>query len=106
VNRTFISKLVAIKIWQEWKRWAFMPPNVHVWEMFIKPGELKSLLQKNDFDWKEHVGSSPNVSIPRMFGFLRKRAKGEWTYEDLGKNFWLVKSNDMNILYAGYAIKK
>src|SRR6266487_2265553 len=106
LNRTFVSKLVAIKIWQEWKRWAFMPANVHVWEMFIKPGEIKSLLQKNDFDWKEHTGSQPNVSIPKMLGFLRKRAKGEWTYEDLGKNFWLVKSNDMNILYAGYAIKK
>ncbi|TMI96698.1 MAG: 3-demethylubiquinone-9 3-O-methyltransferase [Bacteroidetes bacterium] len=106
LNRTFISKVVAIKIWQEWKRWAFMPPNLHVWEMFIKPGEIKELLQKNGLDWKEHTGSSPNVSIPKMLGFLRKRAKGEWTYADLGQNFWLVKSNDMNILYAGFAIKK
>ncbi len=106
LNRTFISKLVAIKIWQEWKRWAFMPPNIHVWEMFIKPDEIKELLQKNGFDWKEHHGSSPNVSIPKMLGYLRKRAKGEWTFADLGKNFWLVESKDMNILYAGYAIKK
>ena len=106
LNRTFISKLVAIKIWQEWKRWSFMPPNLHVWEMFIKPEEIKKLLQKNGFDWKEHAGSSPNISIPKMLGYLRKRAKGEWTFEDLGKKFWLVKSNDMNILYAGYAIKK
>lgn len=106
VNKTFISKMVAIKIWQEWKRWAFMPPNIHVWEMFIKPGDIKTLLQKSGFEWKEHTGSSPNVSIPKMLGYLRKRAKGEWTYEDLGKNFWLVESKDMNILYAGYAIKK
>ena len=106
LNRTFISKLVAIKIWQEWKRWAFMPPNLHVWEMFIKPEEIKELLQKNGFDWKEHHGSSPNVSIPKMLGYLRKRAKGEWTFADLGKNFWLVESKDMNILYAGYALKK
>ena len=106
LNRTFISKLVAIKIWQEWKRWAFMPPNLHVWEMFIKPDELKTLLQKSGMEWKEHVGSSPNVSIPKMLGYLRKRVKGEWTYTDLGKHFWLVESNDMNILYGGYAIKK
>ena len=106
LNRTFISKLVAIKIWQEWKRWAFMPPNLHVWEMFIKPAEIKELLLKNGFEWKEHKGSSPNVSIPKMLGYLRKRAKGEWTYADLGKKFWLVESKDMNILYAGYAIKK
>jgi len=106
VNKTFISKMVAIKIWQEWKRWAFMPPNIHVWEMFIRPGDIKTLLQKSGFEWKEHTGSSPNVSIPKMLGYLRKKAKGEWTYEDLGKNFWLVESKDMNILYAGYAIKK
>ena len=106
LNRTFISKLVAIKIWQEWKRWAFMPPNLHVWKMFIKPDEIKALLSQNGFEWKEHKGSQPNVSIPKMLGFLRKRVKGEWTYADLGKNFWLVDSNDMNILYAGYAVKK
>jgi 2-polyprenyl-6-hydroxyphenyl methylase / 3-demethylubiquinone-9 3-methyltransferase len=106
LNRTFISKLVAIKIWQEWKRWAFMPPNLHVWKMFIKPNEIKGLLSQNGFEWREHKGSQPNVSIPKMLSFLRKRAKGEWTYADLGKNFWLVESNDMNILYAGYALKK
>jgi 2-polyprenyl-6-hydroxyphenyl methylase/3-demethylubiquinone-9 3-methyltransferase len=106
LNRTFISKLVAIKIWQEWKRWAFMPPNLHVWKMFIKPDELKALLAKSGFDWKDHVGSKPNVSIPKMLSFLRKRAKGEWTFVELGKNFWLEEDNDMNILYGGHAIKK
>jgi 2-polyprenyl-6-hydroxyphenyl methylase / 3-demethylubiquinone-9 3-methyltransferase len=106
LNRTFVSKLVAIKIWQEWKRWAFMPPNLHVWKMFIKPKEIKELLHNNGLDWQEHTGSSPNVSIPTMLRYLRKRAKGEWTFVDLGKKFWLVESRDMNILYAGYAIKK
>jgi len=105
LNRTFISRLVAIKIWQEWKRWAFMPPSLHVWEMFIKPAELKELLTKSGLEWKEHVGSSPNVSIPKMLSYLRKRVKGDWTFEDLGKRFWLIESNDMNILYGGYAVK-
>jgi len=106
LNRTFISKLVAIKIWQEWKRWAFMPPNLHVWKMFIKPDEMKELLSGNGLEWQHHVGSEPNVSIPTMLRYLRKRVKGEWTFEELGKNFWLVESKDMNILYGGYAIKR
>lgn len=105
LNRTFISKLVAIKIWQEWKRWAFMPRHLHVWKMFITPKEIKELLSSNGLEWQEHVGSSPNVSIPKMLGYLRKKARGEWNFADLGKNFWLVESNDMNILYSGYAIK-
>jgi 2-polyprenyl-6-hydroxyphenyl methylase/3-demethylubiquinone-9 3-methyltransferase len=41
-----------------------------------------------------------------MLKYLRKRTKGDWTFVDLGKNFYLVESNDMNILYGGHAIKK
>jgi 2-polyprenyl-6-hydroxyphenyl methylase/3-demethylubiquinone-9 3-methyltransferase len=82
-----------------------MPPNLHVWKMFIKPDELKDLLSRNALKWQDHTGSQPNVSIPKMLGYLRKRAKGEWTFAELGKNFWLVESKDMNILYGGHAIK-
>jgi 2-polyprenyl-6-hydroxyphenyl methylase/3-demethylubiquinone-9 3-methyltransferase len=106
LNRTFISKLVAIKIWQEWKRWAFMPAHLHVWKMFIKPEEIKTLLLENGFDWKEHIGSQPNVPIPKMLNYLRKRVRGQISFEQLGRIFWLVESKDMNILYAGHAIKK
>ena len=106
INRTFISNLVAIKIWQEWKRWAFMPPNLHVWKMFIKPEEMKELLARNGMEWKNHVGSQPNVSIPKMLSYLRKRVKGEWTFVELGQNFRLIESKDMNLLYGGHAVKK
>ena len=75
LNRTFISKLVAIKIWQEWKRWAFMPPNLHVWKMFIKPAEIRELLQQKGLEWKEQTGSEPNVSIPKMRGIPEKKSK-------------------------------
>jgi 2-polyprenyl-6-hydroxyphenyl methylase / 3-demethylubiquinone-9 3-methyltransferase len=106
LNRTIVSKIVAIKIWQEWNRWSFMPENLHVWKMFIKPTEMRNLLLQNKFEWKEHIGSKPNVSIPKMLQYLRKRKTGEWSYVDLGANFWLVEDSDMNILYGGYAIKQ
>jgi len=106
LNRTIISKLVAIKIWQQWNRWSFMPPNLHVWKMFIKPTEMRNLLLDYGFQWKQHIGSKPNVSIPKILQYLRKRKTGEWTYEDLGANFWLVEDHDMNILYGGCAIKR
>jgi hypothetical protein len=61
--------------------------NVH------KTGESKNFCKKG-FEWKEYVGSSPNVSIPKMLGF-EKKLKGEWTYEDLGKHFWLIESKDI-----------
>jgi 2-polyprenyl-6-hydroxyphenyl methylase/3-demethylubiquinone-9 3-methyltransferase len=105
LNRTFMSKLVAIKIWQEWKSTAFMPPRLHEWRMFIRPEELKGLLAYAGFEFKEFRGTSPDVSIPKMINLLRKRAKGEIGYKELGQKFKLVESNDLKILYMGYAVR-
>ncbi|TLD71803.1 3-demethylubiquinone-9 3-O-methyltransferase [Phragmitibacter flavus] len=105
INRTFVSKLVAIKIWQEWKRWAFMPANLHVWEMFIKPAELKAVMEAKGLTVKEFRGSKPSASIPTMLKYLRKRAKGEWTFKQLSEKFLLIEDKDMNILYMGLSVK-
>src|SRR4051794_21182883 len=105
LNRTFISKLVAIKIWQEWKSTAFMPPRLHEWRMFIRPEELRGLLVQAGFEYKEFRGTSPNVSIPKMMSLLRKRAQGKIGYKELGQKFKLVESHDLKILYMGYALK-
>ena len=104
-NRTILSKISAIKILQEWGRWAIMPPNLHVWEMFIKPDEIRSLLRENQFDWKEHRGAKPNISYLNMLRYLRKRATGELTYEEFGKKFLMVESSSIKLMYIGYALK-
>lgn len=106
LNRTFISKLAAISVSQQWRRWAFAPPNLHVWKMFIKPDELKSLLGQNNLEWKEHLGLEPNVSLLKVLHFLRKRAKGLLTYNDVGGKLFMVESRNMNIMYMGYAVKR
>ncbi|HEY5973812.1 MAG TPA: bifunctional 2-polyprenyl-6-hydroxyphenol methylase/3-demethylubiquinol 3-O-methyltransferase UbiG [Geobacteraceae bacterium] len=106
INRTFISNLVAINIAQKWRRWAFMPPNLHVWEMFIKPGEIKSLLLRNNLAWQEHRGTTPNVSYAKILYYLHQRVKGKLTYQELGEKLLLVESKDSQIMYMGYAVKK
>jgi 2-polyprenyl-6-hydroxyphenyl methylase/3-demethylubiquinone-9 3-methyltransferase len=106
INRTFISKLVAIRISQQWKRWAFMPPGLHCWEMFIKPDELIQLLRSNDLEWQGHRGVGIKGPIPKILGYLRKRARGEWGYKDLGERLLLVESFVTGVMYMGYAIKR
>ncbi len=105
LNRTFVSKLVAIKIWQEWKGTAFMPARLHEWKMFIRPEELKELLADTGFEFRELRGTSPNVSVPKMISLLRQRAKGRIGFKELGQRFKLVESDDLKILYMGYAVK-
>jgi 2-polyprenyl-6-hydroxyphenyl methylase / 3-demethylubiquinone-9 3-methyltransferase len=104
-NRTFLSNLVAIKILQDWERWAIMPPHLHEWKMFIKPSEIKLLLAQNNFNWKEHIGIMPNISPLKIWRYLHLRVKGELTYEEFGKKFQIVESSFTNVMYLGYAIK-
>ncbi|MDP4209214.1 MAG: bifunctional 2-polyprenyl-6-hydroxyphenol methylase/3-demethylubiquinol 3-O-methyltransferase UbiG [Bacteroidota bacterium] len=104
-NRTYFSKISIIKILQEWKRWAIMPPNLHVWKMFIKPDEIRFLLRKNQLDWKEHRGIKPDISYLKMLRYLHQRAVGELTYVEFGKKFRMVESKSTQIMYMGYAIK-
>ena len=104
-NRTFFSKISAIKILQEWKRWAIMPPDLHVWEMFIRPEELRSLLKENELIWKEHHGIKPKISYIKMLRYLHKRAIGELTYVEFGKKFQMVESDNTRMMYMGHAVK-
>ena len=105
-NRTFVSWLAVIKVSQEWSRWAFLPPRVHQWRMFIKPRELKALLSAHCLEWREHRGLLPNGSIPGVLSCLRKRAKGEWTYVDLSRRIGLVESRFTAGMYIGHAVKR
>ena len=73
--------------------------------MFIRPEELKGLLVQAGFEFREFLGTSPDVSIPKMISLLRKRAKGAIGYKELGQKFKLVESDDLKILYMGYAVK-
>jgi len=105
-NRTFISKIIAIKVLQEWKRWAIMPPDLHVWEMFIKPDELRSLFEENQMVWKEHLGIKPNISYLKMLRYLHKRAVKKLSYEEFGKKFRMIECRSTQNMYMGYAIKQ
>lgn len=104
-NRNAFSKFAAIKILQDWRRWAVMPPDLHVWEMFIKPHEMKSLLAENNLTWIEHIGFEPDVSYLKMLRLLRKRVNGELTYEEFGKKFSLVECSRTRVMYLGSAVK-
>lgn len=105
LNRTFMSRLVAIRIAQEWKRWAFAPPNLHVWEKFIRPAELNTYFSVNSLREMEQRGLKWNVPTLKLLRCLRDRAKGLLTYEDIGKRLFMEESKNKSIMYMGYAIK-
>jgi hypothetical protein len=64
------------------------------------------MFKENHFDKTEFKGMSPNINPLKMIQLLRKRAKGQITYEQLSELLKLKESNDTTVEYMGYGIKK
>jgi len=105
INRTLRSKLVMIKLFQEWRVTAFMEPNVHDHGMFIRPAELEGALRAAGLDPEGIVGIAPAVAPPRAIALMRARVRGRMTYGELGRALQVRESRDTSGLYAGSAAK-
>ena len=107
VNRTLRSKIVVIKVMQDWPSTAIASvPNGHVWEKFIKPTELVPLLNRHGLDQREMRGISPRGNPIASWLNLRRRAKGQITFSELGRRLGLHESGDLSISYMGYAARR
>jgi 2-polyprenyl-6-hydroxyphenyl methylase / 3-demethylubiquinone-9 3-methyltransferase len=104
INRTVRSKLLVIKIFQEWRPTAFMPPNLHDHAAFITPAELAALLRSSGLEPGSIVGIGPGVT-PRAIDLMRARARGRLTYGEFGRALRMRELRDTSALYAGAAAK-
>jgi 2-polyprenyl-6-hydroxyphenyl methylase/3-demethylubiquinone-9 3-methyltransferase len=59
VNRTRLSRLVMIKLCQDWTRTGWMPPQLHDWAAFITPDELRRAATDAGLTVHEITGMAP-----------------------------------------------
>jgi 2-polyprenyl-6-hydroxyphenyl methylase/3-demethylubiquinone-9 3-methyltransferase len=104
INRTFISRIAVIKLPQDWLKMA--PPNLHVWEMCIKPSELQVLLEAGGLDNQEVVGLRPGGNPLQLLRALRRVKAGQMSYGELGRMTRWSRTKTTAISYMGYAIKR
>jgi 2-polyprenyl-6-hydroxyphenyl methylase / 3-demethylubiquinone-9 3-methyltransferase len=101
INRTLRSRLVMIKLMQEWDATRCMEPNLHDRSMLIKPAELRSDLESAGMRPSEDiVGIAPAAKPPALVKALRARRKGAIDFAELGRRVAMRESRD-----AGYALK-
>ena len=105
INRTRRSRLVIIKLLQEWDATRCMEPGVHDWEMFIKPRELEDILRRHGLEPDDMVGLAPAATPIALLRDLRRRRRGEITYAELGRRMKVRESRRVWGSYAGYALK-
>lgn len=105
VNRTWLSWLFLIKIAQDWPRWAFMQPNQHRFDRFIKPAELIRKLAQRNLINQETRGMVADYDVLKTLHYLRQRTVGRWTFRQLGQRMKMREGNDLSLCYMGWARK-
>ena len=105
INRTPVSKLVMIKLFQEWDSTRVVERDLHSYEMFIKPSELRSALLDAKLEPAGRLeGIKPAANPIALVRLLRAQRSGRITMAEFGKRVQMRRSRDKSILYAGYAI--
>ena len=104
INRTRRSRLVLIKLLQEWEATRCMEPDVHDWDMFIKPSELEATLRRHGLEPQDMVGLAPTANPITLLRDLRRRRRGDITYAELGRRMQIRESRELWGAYAGYAL--
>jgi 2-polyprenyl-6-hydroxyphenyl methylase/3-demethylubiquinone-9 3-methyltransferase len=104
INRTRRSRLVIIGLLQEWDATRCMEPDVHDWEMFIKPRELEATLRRHGLEPRDVVGLAPAINPLSLVRELRRRRRGEITHAELGRRMKITETRATWGSYAGYAV--
>jgi 2-polyprenyl-6-hydroxyphenyl methylase / 3-demethylubiquinone-9 3-methyltransferase len=105
INRTAVSKLVLIKLIQDWKPTRVFDTSLHDWDRFIKPEELGIVLTRHDLHLQEIAGLVPGGSALGMLRAFLGLRRGSMTYGDLGRSLHARAGKRTNISYMGYALK-
>jgi 2-polyprenyl-6-hydroxyphenyl methylase / 3-demethylubiquinone-9 3-methyltransferase len=106
INRTLQSRLIVIKLLQEWRWTALMPPRLHDWHSFIRPAELWHALQDQGLMPGGVTGLKPRAHPLHLVLTLRRRKRGFLSYAAAAREMNFGESPDTSVSYIGYARKR
>jgi 2-polyprenyl-6-hydroxyphenyl methylase/3-demethylubiquinone-9 3-methyltransferase len=106
INRTLQSRLIIIKLLQEWRWTAMMPPRLHDWGMFIRPDDLRRALKQHGLVPGGFTGLKPRANPLRVVRALRRLKRGLVSYAGAVREMDFGESPDVSVSYIGYARKR
>ncbi|MFC9551636.1 bifunctional 2-polyprenyl-6-hydroxyphenol methylase/3-demethylubiquinol 3-O-methyltransferase UbiG [Rhodococcus sp. NPDC056960] len=105
INRTVASKLVAIKIMQEWRMTRMFDTPIHDWSMCIRPAELTSIMDRHGLRRAEIVGLGPRSKNPLRLLDLARAGGTRLSYGELSRRLDFGQIRSTAVSYMGYAVK-
>ena len=105
INRTLASKLLAIKVMQQWPLTRLTDVALHDWDMFITPAELAGVLERHGLTPGEMTGLGTRAGpIAVLRGFISAR-RGRITYGELSRRLDVGQVSTKAVSYMGFAAK-
>ena len=105
INRTWISKVAVITLFQHWQVTRCAPANLHDWNKFIKPIELREMMAQHGLQSRILRGMRPGANPITLIRNMRKRKRGDISYGELGRRMKMRVTGDLSISYMGWAVK-
>jgi 2-polyprenyl-6-hydroxyphenyl methylase / 3-demethylubiquinone-9 3-methyltransferase len=105
INRTLASKLLAIKVMQEWRLTRCIDSAIHEWTMFITPKELVVILGRHGLRIGEIVGLGSRSRKPLVLLNLIRANRGRISYGELSRRLDAGRIRSTSLSYMGYATK-
>ena len=105
INRTLSSRLTFIYGLQESPLTKLMPQDTHVWEMFITPDEITSVLQEHGMVVQDMKGGKIAKNPLGTLWDVRQQKQGKISFGELGRRLKLRLDRDVSLNYLGYARK-
>lgn len=105
INRTALSKLVAIKVMQQWPLTRLVDATIHDWDMFIRPGELAGVLERHGLKIGETAGLGPRASLATVFASFVAARRGRITHAEFSRRLDVGRITSTAVSYMGFATK-
>jgi 2-polyprenyl-6-hydroxyphenyl methylase/3-demethylubiquinone-9 3-methyltransferase len=105
INRTLKSQVTFIYGLQVSPLTRLMPADTHVWEMFITPDEITSVVQEHGMAVQDRKGGKiAGNPLATLWAVLQQK-RGKITFAELGRRLELKLDDDLSLNYLGYARK-
>jgi 2-polyprenyl-6-hydroxyphenyl methylase/3-demethylubiquinone-9 3-methyltransferase len=104
INRTMKSKILLIKVCQDWGLAGFSE-CAHVWEKFIRPDEMTTLMSANGLTPGGMKGFVPGKNPLSVVCTLLKIRRGLVCGPALAEALPMRETDDLGVSYMGWAVK-
>ena len=105
INRTLKSKLLAVKVMQQWPLTRLTDVAVHDWDMFITPAELAGLLERHGLAPGEVTGLGARAKPLAVLRSYARARLGRITYGELSRQLDVGRISSTAVSYMGFATK-